>query len=117
MHGYCHVEIPATDTDQAARFYSNLFGWTTKEMAPGYVFYMDQAGEILGGITKVAKMPDNTDFQNYVEVPSTAHVIEKAKKLGATIHSERRAVPSGSGGWIAVLRSPDGFLFGIFGEE
>ncbi len=117
MHDYCHVEIPATDVQKAAEFYGHVFGWNVHQLHhPDYWGYHTPDGRLLGGITKVDKMPDNSGFQNYVEVPSTLEVIEKARKHGATVVSDRRPVPVG-GGFIAVLRSPDGFHFGVFGVE
>jgi predicted enzyme related to lactoylglutathione lyase len=117
MQTYCHIEIPAVNLEAEAAFYSKLFGWTTEPMRPGeYLFYSDREGTLLGGLTRVDQMPDNSDFQNYVAVQDVSVTLAEAKRLGAAIPQERRDLGHGMG-FIGVFKSPDGFHLGIWSQQ
>jgi predicted enzyme related to lactoylglutathione lyase len=117
MYHFCHVEIAAVNMEREAQLYRQLFGWTTQPMRPGeYLFITAADGTMIGGLTRVDKMPDNSEFQNYVAVANVADALVNARTLGATVTQERRDLGNGMG-FIGVIKSPDGFYLGVWSER
>ncbi|MBI5058612.1 hypothetical protein HZB60_02385 [candidate division KSB1 bacterium] len=117
MQTFCHIEIPAVNLDREAGFYHQLFGWTTEVMRPGeYLFISASDGVLLGGLTRVGKMPDNSEFQNYVAVDEVGAALVRARSLGGSVSQERRDLGNGMG-FIGVLKSPDGFYLGVWSPK
>jgi uncharacterized protein len=116
VNTYGHVEIPSTDLKIAARFYGSLFGWQMKPM-PGaeneYVLY-NNGDATLGGIQKVANIPYNDKYINYVEVADVDNSLRKAVELGAKVIRERTALPVADWGAIGIFQSPDGYCMGLW---
>ncbi|HTE00948.1 MAG TPA: VOC family protein [Mucilaginibacter sp.] len=44
----CYVEIPATDINESADFYSKIFGWTIRTRGDGRTAFDDGIGEVSG---------------------------------------------------------------------
>jgi predicted enzyme related to lactoylglutathione lyase len=44
----CYVEIPATDVEASAAFYSKCFGWQLRRRSNGEVAFDDTVGEVSG---------------------------------------------------------------------
>jgi predicted enzyme related to lactoylglutathione lyase len=40
----CYIEIPATDIQRSAEFYTKLFGWTTRKRGDGHLAFDDTTG-------------------------------------------------------------------------
>jgi len=74
-------ELGTTDADDAQRFYSEVFGWTTSEMGPEYGDYrVFNRGET--GIAGLMTLPDATvppHWQPYVAVDDPDATTAKAK--------------------------------------
>ena len=114
MVHFCHIEIPAVRLDSEAEFYQRLLGWTTQPMRPGeYLLVSAAEGTRIGGLTRVNKMPDNSEFQNYVAVTDVAATLATARTLGGTVTQDRRDLGNGMG-FIGVIKSPDGFYLGLW---
>jgi hypothetical protein len=106
-------ELGTTDVEGAERFYSAVFGWTTTDMGPEYGGYrIFQRGETrVGGLmaNPDASMP--AQWQPYVAVGDADQTAAKAKELGSSELLAPMDVPNV--GRIAVLRDPQGAVFGI----
>jgi uncharacterized protein len=107
-------ELATTDADDAQRFYSEVFGWTTTDMGPEYGGYrIFNRGET--GIAGLMTLPDATTapprWQPYVAVDDPDATTAKATELAAAALLEPMDVPKV--GRIAVLRDPQGATFGI----
>jgi uncharacterized protein len=110
-------ELGTTDIDDAQRFYGEVFGWTATDMGPEYGGYRTfQRGETqVGG---VMTLPDDSmpaQWQPYVAVDDPDGTTAKAKELGSSALMEPMDVPKV--GRIAVLRDPQGAVFGIIKPE
>jgi uncharacterized protein len=110
-------ELGTTDIDDAQRFYGEVFGWTATDMGPEYGGYRTfQRGETqVGG---VMTLPDDSmpaQWQPYVVVDDPDGTTAKAKELGSSALMEPMDVPKV--GRIAVLRDPQGAVFGIIKPE
>src|SRR5215510_10826434 len=104
-HGIVHFEIPANDPDKLSGFYSGLFGWQITKMPMGEESYWSvmtsesdeqgmpkQPGMINGGMAK--RMSPQQTPTNYINVEDVAQYVTKAKGMGATVITDRMAVPS-----------------------
>ena len=108
-------ELGTTDADDAQRFYSEVFGWTTSDMGPDYGGYrIFNRGGDENGIAGLMTVPDPAippHWQPYVAVDDPDATAAKAQKLGGATLMEPMDVPKV--GRIGVLRDPQGATFGI----
>jgi len=44
----CYIEIPATDIERSADFYTKVFGWATRKRGDGHLAFDDTAGQVSG---------------------------------------------------------------------
>jgi predicted enzyme related to lactoylglutathione lyase len=106
-------ELGTTDVDGAQRFYEDVFGWTTTDMGSEYGGYrMFQRGETrIAGLMALPDASMHPLWQPYVAVDDADATTAKAKQLGGSALMEPMDVPKV--GRIAVLRDPQGAVFGI----
>jgi len=110
-------ELGTTDVAGAERFYSEVFGWTTNDMGPDYGGYkIFRSGETdIGGVMTLPDESMPAGWQPYVAVEDVDATTAKATKLGASALMEPMDVPKV--GRIAVIRDPQGAVFGIIRGE
>jgi len=110
-------ELGTTDVDGAQRFYGEVFGWTTSDMGPEYGGYrIFQRGETrVGGLMTLPDDSMPAHWQPYVAVDDADGTTAKAKELGGSALMEPMDVPNV--GRTAVLRDPQGAVFGIIKPE
>ena len=110
-------ELATTDIDGAQRFYTEVFGWAVKDMGPdfgGYrIFEVGETG--IAGLMTLQDASIPAHWQPYVAVADTDATTTKAKELGGSTLMEPMDVPTI--GRIAVLRDPQGAVFGIIKPE
>ena len=108
-----HFEVLGKDREALKSFYTELFGWRTKEIesARGDTYSMVEAedGGIAGGIGETPEgMPGHVTF--YVGVDDLEAALSKAESLGGTRMTEPMDIPSGQ---IAHFSDPEGHLIGL----
>jgi predicted enzyme related to lactoylglutathione lyase len=110
-------ELGTTDVEGAQRFYGEVFGWTGSDMGPEYGGYrIFQRGETrVGGLMAVPGDSMPAQWQPYVAVDDPDATMTNAKQLGGSALMEPMDVPKV--GRIAVLRDPQGAVFGIIKPE
>ena len=110
-------ELATTDVDGAQRFYEEVFGWTTKDMGSDFGNYriFEAAGIGIAGLMNVQDNSIPPHWQPYVAVDDTDATTAKVKELGGSALMEPMDVPTI--GRIAVLRDPQGAVFGIIKPE
>ena len=91
-HTVCWVELGTSNTDDAMKFYSELFGWTTiREEMSGDCFYtmMKSGDTTVGGAYKLqAKQIEHgvpSHWMPYIAVENIEESTQRAKSLGAEI--------------------------------
>ncbi|TMK66426.1 MAG: VOC family protein [Actinobacteria bacterium] len=106
-------ELGTTDVDGAQRFYGEVFGWSTTDMGSEYGGYrIFQRGETrVGGLIALPDASMPAGWQPYVAVDDPDGTTAKANELGGSTLMEPMDVPNV--GRIAVLRDPQGAVFGI----
>ncbi|MCE1177993.1 MAG: VOC family protein [Micrococcales bacterium] len=107
-----HIDIPVNDSEQAAKFYSTLFGWQIAEV-PGYEGYpMWQAPNQISGGGLAPRSDVFTQPRSYVEVDSIDETLKLAADNGAEIVMEKSPISETS--WWAIFRDPDGNDIGLY---
>jgi uncharacterized protein len=110
-------EEEARDVDGAKSFYTEVLGWTTRDMDMGdagtYTIFQ-RAGEVdvAGCMAAPEGMQAPPHWLPYVATEDVDATVAKAKELGATAFVEGDDIPNV--GRIAVLQDPVGAVFGLF---
>lgn len=102
-------QIITKDPEQAARFYTSVFGWTSD--ASNKLGYREirTGGGIDGGIWP---SPEGRGMvQLFVEVDDLHKTIEAASRYGAKVIVPKSALPDGD--TMAILMDPAGISFGL----
>jgi uncharacterized protein len=110
-------ELGTSDVEGAQRFYGEVFGWTTKDMGSDFGDYrIFQRGETgVGGLMALPDASMPTQWGPYVAVEDVDATTAKASELAGSTLAEPMDVPTV--GRIAVLRDPQGAVFGIIKPE
>jgi len=106
-------QILSKAPDEAARFYSTLFGWSVDANNPmGYRRIATGSAEgIQGGIWPAP--PQSPDFvQLFISVEDVKSSVQKAQELGAKLIIPPTVLPEGDE--MAVLLDPHGMSFGVW---
>lgn len=110
-------ELVTKDVEGAERFYGEVFGWTTKDMGQDFGGYkLFQVGETnIGGLMAPQDPATPSMWTPYVAVEDVDATAAKATKLGASTVVEAMDVPTV--GRFAILRDPQGAVFGVIKPE
>jgi predicted enzyme related to lactoylglutathione lyase len=114
-HGkICYLQIPATDIDTSARFYSEIFGWGLRRHDDGTLAFDDTVGGV-SGMWVTTRKPWAGEPGLQVDI-----MVDNAEQTLAAIvaHGGEIVQPIG---WqapeiTAVFRDPAGNLLGIYQE-
>jgi len=106
-------ETETTDTDRAARFYQDVFGWTPESMPmDGNDYTVFKLGEaFIGGMVAQASPASPPHWETYFTVVDADAAVAEATKRGATVRRPAHDVPSV--GRSASLTSPQGVPFAV----
>lgn len=116
---FCWFEIGTTDKEAARRFYSELFGWESKDLPAGE--YGTYTMMTLGGrdICGLWDLPEEqrqqgvpSHWMNYVSVEDATESTNRAEGLGAQVLMGPMDVMDV--GRMSVLRDPQGATFAIW---
>jgi len=112
-------ELQSREPEQAAGFYSRLFGWETEAHEEnGQLAYLTikNAGSSNGGIMPVTgQRGDAPSFWlTYFTVPSCKEAVAKVRELGGEVLAEPMDIGAGR---IAVVSDPQGAAFALFEGE
>jgi uncharacterized protein len=114
-------ELGTTDTDAAAGFYTELFGWGTETMeGPGGAYKILKVGERSnGGIREQSPDERNAgippNWLPYIVVESADAAVAKAEELGGGVLMGPMDLPNQNR--IAALRDPQGAAFAVSEAE
>lgn len=115
-----HFEIHARKPDEAAKFYSGVFGWSIKKWEGPIDYWLattktdnmgiDGAIMLREGAAPVDGAPVNA-YVCTVSVDSLDGRIKKVTDNGGKIVVEKREIPGI--GWLAYAKDPEGNIFGM----
>lgn len=103
-------DLMTTDKAAAVRFYTQLFGWQTREMEMGGdgAYTMIRAGERdIGGIVALdEKLGVPAHFLGYCSVPDVDVAARRAEQLGGKVGVPATDIPNV--GRFAIIEDPEG---------
>ncbi|HEX2919447.1 MAG TPA: VOC family protein [Edaphobacter sp.] len=108
----CYIEMPATDPQRSAAFYSRVFGWTVRMRGDGATAFDDTTGQVSGAFL-TGRPAQNPGFVVYIMVDDAAATIAKLEAAGAEIVQPIGGDP---GEITARFRDPGGNILGIYQE-
>lgn len=109
-----HFEVQGDDREALARFYTQLFGWKTTDVAEmDYTMVQtDAEGGINGGIGATPEgAPGGVTF--YVASDDVAGSLVRAEELGGRTVAGPMDMPGGNK-W-ALFADPEGHVVGLYG--
>ena len=107
----CYIEIPATDIQRSAEFYTKVFGWQTRQRGDGSTAFDDSVGEV-SGTWVLGRSPSTTPgLLIYIMVDSVARTVDAVIANGGEI-----AQPIGVDApeITARFRDPAGNVIGLY---
>ena len=112
----CWTELITRDTKAAEKFYTQLFGWSSKLGTDGGVDYteMSNGGTPQAGLMALTPQMGNMppSWTPYFAVDDCDAAAKKATQLGGRIYVPPTDIPKV--GRFAVLADPQGAVFDIF---
>jgi uncharacterized protein len=117
-----HFEIYADDTQRAAKFYGDLFGWTFHKFEHADYWLVTTGPKeepgIDGGLQPRPEPRETgspTGFVCVVDVDDIDAAIAKAKALGAPEVDPKTPIPGI--GWSAYFKDTEGNIFGVYKND
>lgn len=112
-HGkICYLEIPANKVEDAAEFYSTIFGWKVRERGDGNLAF-DDAGGVSGTWVKDADRTSDERTRVYIMVDSIAESLEEIQAAGGKVLTPRTEIGTSMGAF-AAFADPIGNEFGLY---
>lgn len=110
----CYLEIPATDIQRSAEFYSAAFGWQLRKHGDGTVAFDDTVGQV-SGMWVLGRPPLATPgIVISIMVTDIQETINKLVALGGAIV---RPVGVDAPEITAWFRDPAGNVLGLYQER
>jgi uncharacterized protein len=110
-HPVVHLELRTGNVPEACAFYMRLFGWRAETIHIGSATYVAlgrgnriEVGVVEGAAAAALWLP-------YVEVADIAGIVERARRLGASVPLEPREGPAG---WRSVIEGPNAAEVGLW---
>ena len=114
-HGkICYVEIPANKSEDAAAFYSSIFGWKVRERGDGNLAF-DDSGSVSGTWVREADRTPDERIRVYIMVDSIAESLDRIQAAGGKVLTSRPDIGPNMGAF-AAFADPVGNEFGLYEE-
>jgi len=114
-HGkICYLEVPANRAQDAAAFYSSIFGWKVRERGDGNLAFDDSGGVSGTWVKEQDRTPDERT-RVYIMVDSITESLAAIQKAGGKVLTARTDIGPGMGAF-AVFADPVGNEFGLYEE-
>ena len=109
-------ELITTDVELSKRFYSALFGWSTKDIArdriSDYTIFQGADGSnVAGAMKRSFDAASLAGWVPYLAIDDIDSIVAKAKTLGSRVYVDATHAPYL--GQIAVLADPTDAIFGL----
>lgn len=115
-HKIVHVEFSAKDHAEAAKWYSDLFGWQTQAWPEmNYTTFLPEEGALGGGFNPIGNGMPAGSVVAYIETDDIQGDIARIEQRGGEILMAPSPVPTV--GIIAVFRDPSSNMVGLIQPE
>ncbi|NQU67946.1 MAG: VOC family protein [Candidatus Marinimicrobia bacterium] len=114
----CWFEIPVKDTQNAMKFYGQLFGWTFEEFIefePDYWSINTGDSSLFGGLVKTTEVINSVGVTLFVHVENIQEVINKAIQLGGFVVAQESVITENAGRH-AKIKDLDGNTIGLWAK-
>jgi uncharacterized protein len=109
----CYIEMPTTDIQRSADFYSKVFGWNIRKRGNGSTAFDDTTGQVSGAFVVGRPPSAQPGLLFYVMVDSVAASIEKVTANGGQIV---QPIGGDAPEITARFRDPGGNVIGLYQE-
>ena len=110
-HPIVHVEIPAANTAEAAKFYNALFDWKMRyEESVDYHMFTPQVGPGGGFVALGDNKPG--DVLVYVDSDDIDADLARVEQLGGKIVQPKMEIPHT--GWFGIFTDPTGNRMALY---
>lgn len=114
-HGkICYLEIPANRAEDAATFYSSIFGWKVRQRGDGNLAF-DDSGSVSGTWVKAEDRTPDERTRVYIMVDSIAESLNQIQAAGGKVLTPRTDIGPNMGAF-AAFADPVGNEFGLYEE-
>ena len=114
-HGkICYVEIPAKRAEDAAAFYSGVFGWKVRRRGDGNLAF-DDSGSVSGTWVEEDDRTPDERTRVYIMVDSITQALNEIQAAGGRVLTPRTDIAPGMGAF-AAFADPVGNEFGLYEE-
>jgi len=115
-HGkICYLEIPANAAEDAASFYSSIFGWKTRSRGDGNLAF-DDSGCVSGTWVKESDHTPEERTRIYIMVDDITAALQQIEAQGGKALTPRTSIGEGMGAF-AAFSDPAGNKFGLYEER
>ena len=101
-----HIEIPASNREEAAQFYQEMFGWDFEHLSGGMPYTTFSSGNVDGGFPDVGEMVKPGDVTLYIASDDLEADLKKIEELGGKTIMGKTEVPGF--GHFAIFTDPTG---------
>ena len=114
-HGkICYLEIPANKAEDAAAFYSTIFGWKVRQRGDGNLAF-DDSGSVSGTWVKEEDRTPDERTRVYIMVDSITDSLKQIQAAGGKVLTQRTDIGPNMGAF-AAFADPVGNEFGLYEE-
>jgi uncharacterized protein len=110
----CYLEIPATDVEASAAFYSKAFGWKSRLRGDGHRAFDDTTGAVSGSWVPGRPPSREAGILTYIMVDRVEATLAKIVAAGGQVAAPATAL--GDGAAFATFLDPAGNLLGLYQE-
>ena len=107
----CYLELPTSDPERSAAFYSTVFGWRMRKRGDGSTAFDDTTGEVSGAFVANRTASDRPGLLVYIMVNDLARTCELIAVRGGAVVQRAGA---GEAQATARFRDPDGNVLGLY---
>lgn len=109
----CYIELPSTDIQASAAFYSNVFGWEIRKRGDGATAFDDAVGGVSGTWRTDRKPSSDVGMLTYIMVDSVADTLDKISANGGEVVQQ---IGGDAPEITARFRDPGGNIIGLYQE-
>jgi predicted enzyme related to lactoylglutathione lyase len=109
----CYLEIPTTDVEASAAFYSDVFGWNIRQRGDAHTAFDDTTGEVSGAWILDRRPAGEPGLLVYIMVDSIAATVDAVVANGGEIV---QPIGADAPEITARFRDPGGNVIGLYEE-
>jgi uncharacterized glyoxalase superfamily protein PhnB/catechol 2,3-dioxygenase-like lactoylglutathione lyase family enzyme len=107
----CYIEIPASDVERSADFYSTAFGWRIRQRGDGAIAFDDTVNEVSGAWVLGRPPSSDPGLMIYIMVADGAAAVQAVRDAGGEVVQDLDPAAQEK---LARFRDPAGNILGIY---